>query len=261
MLLDAHSHLNRYGEKLEEFLLEIEEEEILTISSSVDIISFQQILDISKRSGFVIPSFGIHPRSAHEFSDKLDKFQEYVKEAPILGVTGLDYSFSDSEGKIANQRKLFEYFLNAAEEENKILVINVYGVDEEVIDYLESTRIKKVVIRHVSHTKKTLQRFLDFGAFFSAGPNIFEDSAFQKTIKEIPPAQLLTETDNPDRLKNVLERNGTPWDIRFLVKKLGSLIGKGESEMTDIVEENIRRLLGNNYPLSEATKEVISDSE
>ncbi len=66
MLIDAHAHLDHYGDELESVLMEITQHEIFTISNSMDPSSYRRNLEIAEKCRLVLPTFGIHPRRAPE---------------------------------------------------------------------------------------------------------------------------------------------------------------------------------------------------
>jgi TatD DNase family protein len=71
MLIDAHSHIDRYEETLELALEEIRKYKIFSISNSMDIPSFERNLKINERCELVFPIFGIHPWNAPEYFKKI----------------------------------------------------------------------------------------------------------------------------------------------------------------------------------------------
>ena len=71
MLIDAHVHLDKYGDLLDEALKQIESERIFTVATAMDIPSYLELRKIGERSDLVLPTFGIHPRRAAEYADRL----------------------------------------------------------------------------------------------------------------------------------------------------------------------------------------------
>ena len=83
MLIDAHSHLNmysykRFGNDLDTVLKQIEDNKIVTITTSLNITSFNDNKKIAKKSPYIIPAFGIHPLNAYKFVDKQDILKKYL---------------------------------------------------------------------------------------------------------------------------------------------------------------------------------------
>ena len=72
MLVDAHTHLDSYGELLDTALAEINDNEIISVSNSVDVPSYERNLDIGERCDYVYdpelgdPDGGVDPGTAFE---------------------------------------------------------------------------------------------------------------------------------------------------------------------------------------------------
>jgi TatD DNase family protein len=83
MLIDAHSHVDRYGlvheHALQSALAEIAQHRILTISNSMDLPSYRRNLEISEECDLVLPVFGVHPWNAPEYANRLQDLSEAVE--------------------------------------------------------------------------------------------------------------------------------------------------------------------------------------
>ena len=64
MLIDAHVHLDKYGALLDRALQQIEEQQIFTVATAMDLPSYLELQKIGAGSELVLPTFGIHPRRA-----------------------------------------------------------------------------------------------------------------------------------------------------------------------------------------------------
>jgi TatD DNase family protein len=97
MLIDAHSHVDRYdlidGHVLESALAEIAQHRIFTISNSMDLPSYKWNLEISEKCDWVLPAFGVHPWNAPEYVNRLQDLDEAIEQSPIIGEIGLDHYF------------------------------------------------------------------------------------------------------------------------------------------------------------------------
>src|SRR6186713_3143904 len=119
MLIDAHVHLDKYGDLLNEALKQIESERIFTVATAMDIPSYLELRKIGERSDLVLPTFGIHPRRAAEYADRLAELGRYIEISPAIGEIGLDFHWVKDASTYAAQRKVLEYFIAAAAEQNK----------------------------------------------------------------------------------------------------------------------------------------------
>ena len=114
MLVDAHVHLDRYGEDIESTLAEIRQMQVLTITVSMDIESYKVARILAKEEPLITPGFGIHPWNASKFVSSLDQLLPYIAEAPVIGEIGLDYHFVEDASAYPAQREVFDFLLDAA---------------------------------------------------------------------------------------------------------------------------------------------------
>src|ERR1044071_9037895 len=91
MLIDAHVHLDKYGDLLDQALQEIDTEPIFTVATAMDLPSYLELQRIAERSNLVLPTFGIHPRRAAEYVDRLTEIGRYIENSPGIGEIGLDF--------------------------------------------------------------------------------------------------------------------------------------------------------------------------
>src|SRR5258706_14205518 len=85
MLIDAHVHLDKYGDLLDEALRQIDTERIFTVATAMDVPSYLELQKIAERSELVLPTFGIHPRRAAEYVDRLPEICRYIEMSPAIG--------------------------------------------------------------------------------------------------------------------------------------------------------------------------------
>ena len=114
MLIDAHVHLDKYGELLDEALKEIETERIFTVATAMDVPSYLELQKIAERSNLVLPTFGIHPRRAAEYANRLPEISRHIETSPAIGEIGLDFHWVKDTTTYPAQRKVLEYFIAAA---------------------------------------------------------------------------------------------------------------------------------------------------
>ena len=139
MLIDAHAHLDRYGEMLGSALAEIEQISIFTISNSMDLDSYRRNLEIGNACRLVLPTFGVHPKNAPSAVSELSKLNRAIDQTLMIGEIGLDFHWVRDASQYPAQRKVFEYFLAAAKEQRKIVNLHTKGAEKEVLDLLSTT--------------------------------------------------------------------------------------------------------------------------
>ena len=177
MFIDAHSHLDRYAEELEQSLDEINQNKIFTISNSMDLQSYERNLEIAAMSSFVLPTFGIHPWNAPEYANHLKDLDGAIAKSPILGEIGLDYFFVKDVSQYPAQKKVFEYFLNSANRLNKIVNLHTKGAEKDVLSMLQSCNnlfLSQGLLRSkIPYRKKYFRSLAERGGWDEENPSIF----------------------------------------------------------------------------------------
>jgi len=248
MLIDAHSHLDRYllckrfGRDINPVLQQIEEHKILTVSNSMDLTSYKTTCMIAKQSRYVVPTFGIHPWNAHRYADRVDVIEKLISKTEIVGEIGLDYYYVKDKSVYPAQRKIFRLFL--AKSKNKILSVHTKGAEKDVLDLLRKYGNEKVVIHWYSGSLDLLEEMIDEGYYFSVVPEVKSSEHIKKIVKKVPLKQLLTETDNPGGPASYLGEKGMPSLIRIVIEEIAKLRGGSPKQMEKIVENNFVRLAG-----------------
>jgi TatD related DNase len=79
MLIDAHLHLDKYGDLLDEALKQIETERIFTVATAMDVPSYLEMRTIGERCELVLPTFGIHPRRAADHASRLPELGRNIE--------------------------------------------------------------------------------------------------------------------------------------------------------------------------------------
>ncbi|MBI2352505.1 MAG: TatD family hydrolase, partial [Deltaproteobacteria bacterium] len=114
MLIDAHAHLDNYGAELQAALEEIEKRKIFTIAVSMDLPSYERNLKIGEMCGLVLPTFGVHPKRAPQYVNRLNELDKAIEQSPMIGEIGLDFHWVEDPSQYPAQRKVLGYFLAAA---------------------------------------------------------------------------------------------------------------------------------------------------
>jgi len=242
MLIDAHAHLDGYGEELEPALGEIEDHRILTIAVSMDLPSYQRNLEIGERCDLVLPSFGVHPKRAPQYADRLRELSNAVVQSPMIGEIGLDFHWVEDSSQYPAQKKVLEYFLAAAREQKKIVNLHTKGAEKEILDLLERYDIQRAIVHWYSGPLDILRALIEYGAYFTVGVEVLYSRSIQAIARELPMERLLTETDNPGGLKWLRGTIGMPQVIREVVQAIAELKQTTAETITKTVYNNFMRL-------------------
>ena len=151
MLIDAHVHLDKYGDLLDEALRQIETERIFTVATAMDLPSYLELQKIGECSELVLPTFGIHPRHAAEYADRLPEIGRYIDMSPAIGEIGLDFHWVKDQSTHPAQRKVLEYFIAAAAEQNKFVNLHTKAGEKEILDLLEKYGSRRFFVKRFTN--------------------------------------------------------------------------------------------------------------
>jgi len=242
-LIDAHVHLDSYSDEVESALEEITKHRILTISNSVDIPSYERNIEIGSACDFVIPTFGIHPWNAHKYADQLKTLDRRIERSPMIGEIGLDYYFDKDPSHYPAQRKAFEYFLQAAKDQDKIVNLHTKGAERDVLKLLKKYEIRRTIVHWYSGPMGLFHELADFGAYFTIGVELAFSDHIKKIAKAVPMARLLTETDNPGGIKWLTGKQGMPHAISDVVRNLAIVKNTTQEAIIKTVDSNFAQLV------------------
>ncbi|HEY2986196.1 MAG TPA: TatD family hydrolase [Candidatus Binatia bacterium] len=244
MLIDAHAHLDKYGADLDAALEEIERCDIFTWAVSMDLPSYRRNLEIAARSGRVLPTFGVHPRRAPEYADRLRELSPWIERSPAIGEIGLDFHWVEDESRYPAQKKVLEYFLAAAKEQDKIVNLHTKGAEKEILDLLVRYDIRRAVVHWYSGPLDVLDALIDYGAYFTFGVETMTSANIRSLARAVPLARMLTETDNPGGLKWLNGAAGMPGIILQVIEAIAAARHETSAAIIQALEENFRRLAG-----------------
>jgi TatD DNase family protein len=244
MLVDAHAHLDHYEDAvLEVVLSEIVEHQIWTLSNAMDVPSYRRTLEIASRCELVLPSFGIHPWRATAYADRLDDLQPLIDGSPILGEIGLDYHWVEDRAAYPAQREVFEFFLSAAGEQDKVVNLHTKGAEAEILDLLDSYQVQRAIVHWYSGPLNVFHEMVDRGMYFTIGVEVLHSEQIRNYARILPLDQLLTETDNPGGLEWLTGTPGMPHHVRAVVEEVARLRQIAVDVVVEAVHRNLTTLL------------------
>ena len=258
MLLDAHSHLDMYGNRLESALEETRRHSIFTISNSVDLPSYQKNLEIARRCDLVLPVFGVHPWYAHEYVDRLQELNQATERSPLLGEIGLDYHFVEDASRYPAQRKVFEFFLAAARRQDKAVILHTPGAEEDVSRLLTDYNVQRAIVHWYSGPLDVFRNMVSRRLYFTVGVEVLHSEHIQAIARELPLAQLLTETDNPGGAKWVGGSPGMPRLLLDVIQAVAELKKTTAEVIIRTVRDNFLRLIRDDPWLSDVRARLLA---
>ncbi len=243
MLIDAHAHVDKYGDDLAAALAEIRERRIFTIATAMDPPSYRELHSIAERCGFVLPTFGVHPKRAPEYSNRLNELGAAIDSSRAIGEIGLDFHWVKDSSAFPAQLKVLDYFLAAAREQNKFVNLHTKGGEKKILDLLEHYDVKRAIIHWYSGPLDVLHAMVQFGAYFTVGVEVLYSETIQTIAKQIPDHLLLTETDNPGAMKWLKGVAGRPKDLEKVIASVAGLRSTSPGSIRCLVHENFLHLI------------------
>ena len=262
MLIDAHVHLDKYGDLLDQALQQIESEPIFTVATAMDVPSYLELQRIGQRSDLVLPIFGIHPRRAAEYVDRLSEISRYIENSPAIGEIGLDFHWVKDAATYPAQRRVLEYFIAAAREQKKFVNLHTKAGEKEILDLLERYDVKHAIIHWYSGPMDVLRAMIEYGCYFTIGVEVLYSDYIKGIGRTIPDHLLLTETDNPGALRWLKKTDeiGMPVAIKDVVAALATLRQTAQDEIVSLVRANFARLIAHDPWLREIHRSLFSSS-
>jgi TatD DNase family protein len=176
---------------------------ILAAGDAAEAAQAQRVLDLWPDTRL---SIGVHPHSAHEFSDNPGKAADVVRSqivatpaARAIGEIGLDYHYDFSPRAV--QQGVFRVQVRLARELNRPVVIHTREADADTIAILreEGGGDMRGVLHCFTGNAELARAGLDLGFFISfAGIVSFPKAGELRAVaKQVPLERLLVETDSP----------------------------------------------------------------
>ena len=175
----------------------------------------------------------------------------------MVGEIGLDYFFIKDSSRYPAQRKVFEFFLDASRDQNKVVNVHTKGAEQDVLELLIKHRVNRVIIHWYSGPLDVLWKLVDYGAYLTIGPEVLYSEHICEIAALIPWNQLLTETDNPGGPQSILGSIGMPLLIRDVVRRLAQLRNRPCNYIIQTVSQNMLRLAENDPWLEPVSKQLL----
>lgn len=243
MFIDAHNHMDLYGDNLETALDMISKHNIITLGCSMDEDSYLFTKQLSINNPNIIPCFGIHPWKAYENFKDMDRFDEYIKESRVIGEVGLDYHWVTDKNQYPMMRKVFKYFLEKSKDYNKLINIHTKGAEAEVLENIKKYRVRPPIIHWYSGELDVLKGMLDYGCYFTISVDIEHSKLTREIVKVLPLDRLLTETDGPTSLEWVKGEYGYPLEVQNIVKQISLIKNIPYAEVKEDISDNFNLLM------------------
>ncbi len=259
--VDVHTHLDhpKFKDDLNEVIQRAKDAGVKSIvANGVNPATNRIALQLAEQHDIIQAALGLYPveifakedpKAAYEVNDyeknplDIDKEIEFIKrnkyKVIALGEIGLDNHWV--KDRLPEQKEVFMKFIELAEKLNKPIIVHSRDAEQETIDAIESSKIKKVVMHCFGGNMKLIKHCADNGWSFSIPPNVVRSSHFQSIVNNVITNQLLTETDAPYLAPNRDQRN-EPAFVVEAVKKIAEIKGFEEKEVENNMWLNYQRM-------------------
>ena len=189
----------------------------------------------------VFGALGVHPDNIEDFTkENIEFIKNNLGSDGIIaiGEIGLDYYHNDLNKD--EQIRMFEYFLDLAEEVDLPVIIHNRDATGDMLSILKKHNCKGI-IHCFSGSIEVAREYIKMGYKLGIGGVItFKNSKLKDALKEIGLEHVLLETDSP-YLTPVPLRGvyNEPYNLNYVFKFL--------CELFEVSEEELARKLENNY--------------
>lgn len=174
---------------------------LLTLSASLD--ELPGVLEIVEEFEFIYGALGVHPHDAEKMAESHFEFIKKNLQHPkisALGEIGLDYYYEYSPKQI--QRKVFERFLEVANDLAKPVVIHTRDAEEDTKSILKNygNNLKGVVhcfTGSVDLADYIMNNCPQLCLGFTGVITFKNAEQIRNVIREVPLERIFIETDSP----------------------------------------------------------------
>ena len=257
MRIDAHLHLDMYGEDAAAAVAEIEEHRIFSISVALDPDAYAATNELVGDCPFVLPAFGIHPWVALDHVDRLDRLAALVTETPMIGEIGLDHHWVKDPAAYPAQMRVLEFFLDAARDQEKVVNLHTKGAEHEIAQALRRFETRRAIVHWYSGPMDAFRELADLGVYFTVGVEVLRSDAIREVARAISPERLLTETDNPGASRWHASASGRPRLLLHVLDELARVLGCSAAAVEAQVHENFLALADGDDRLLEPFRRAV----
>ena len=224
MLTDAHTHLHdkKFSKIIDQVIRRAKEENIVTIiNNGIDYKSNRETLELAEKYDIIEPALGIHPTeiSKTNTSKEIDFIESQKDKIIAIGEIGLDKHWNPEE--LESQKEVFIKLLKLAEKIKKPVIIHSRKAEKEVIEMLQTTNLKHVVLHSFNGNFNLVKKAENLGYKFSIPVSIMNSHHFQNMVNQLSISSILTETDAP--YLSPFKKLNEPSYIRFTIKKISEI--------------------------------------
>lgn len=241
MLVDAHTHIDKYAAELvDEALRQIDEKRILSICVAMDIPSYLQIKTLAQRCALLVPTFGIHPWQAKHYCNDLRSLDPYLAETPMIGEAGLDFFWATETEFYPCQREVFRYQCEWARRLSKPMNLHTKGAEQEILETLKEFELRGALIHWYSGPLELIEAYLALGCYFTLGVEMLTSESIREIARRVPLERILLESDNPGGYEWLKGPVGMPAILLEVLEKVAEVKKVQKANLEAQLEKNWR---------------------
>lgn len=250
-MMDTHCHIDfeDFDNDRDEVIKRAKETLDNVIVSGYSNDSNMDVLKLSKdNEGFIYPTFGFHPVSSQNATEKEIKTAheniiKHIDDMVAIGEVGMDYFYVTDKSLRERQQKIFTGFLKLADEYEKPIVMHVRDCEKKAVNIIEEyENIPYFVFHCYGGSLKTAKRIMNMdNAYMSFSTMVCYSKQHQDLIEKIDLNYVLTETDSPYLAMTKEERN-EPANVVKAVKKIAEIKNIDVSTVDEITTNNARKI-------------------
>jgi len=247
MLVDIHAHLHSdaFKNDLNEVIERAKKVGVLyIIEAGLDLETNKKVLELAKKFSIIKPSLGVYPTDAikltnEELESSLNFIRQNKENILAIGEVGLD--FNEGKETEKQQREIFQKVINLAQELKKPLIVHSRKAEEECVQMLESSTLKKVIFHCFNGNFKLVKRIENKNWFLSIPPIILRSLHFQSIVNNVSIENLLTETDSPYLAPPPKTRN-EPAFVKLAVERIAEIKNLTFEETQNLIFKNFQNI-------------------
>ena len=247
--IDTHTHLEMLEGLPEDAIKDAESHgvsQFITIGTHPE--DNKRVLEIAKKYfPRVACTLGLHPHEAKHYTDEVEKEMEsHFSEPCVVGIgeIGLDYYYNHSPREV--QLEVFRKQMRLAEKSGLAIQIHTRDAEDDTIAILKEFEGR---VRGMFHcftgTRRLAEEGLKLGYNISFSGIITFKTAedLREVVKMVPLDRMHVETDAPFLAPVPMRgKKNVPSYIVHTAKKIAELKGVSESELSQRLTENTRKL-------------------
>ena len=243
-MFDAHAHLcfPDFDNDREAVVSASKQQLKGVLVSSAQYEEGKQVLDlVKKHQGFLWASIGHHPIQGDHLTDTLQLIRDHAPQLKAIGEVGLDHHWESDPEKQAQQKQVFQQFIDLARELKKPLVIHSWDAEEQAFEMIKDSGVQAVFHCFTGKPDLGLQ-IAEAGHYVSLSTNLLFSKRIRKTGKALPLDKLLLETDSPFLDPDRERKHNTPANVLLTAKKIAELRNSTPEEIAQAAWTNAKHV-------------------